>query len=252
MAVCDTSLSSSSSAPPVVPASEVILQSTRAVADLHRSMVTLRSELVRKNERIRALEARVEVKETNGIGGPSPRDPSFEDMFVLQVGKEDVDQILLYEESLAKEAAAAAAAEEDAARKEEEERVRAADNSSPNEDLVEAFVAMSEDEEEEKEKEEAVAVLQKNSVGCKSPEQEDCAPIKLVMNQDIVLHSPPPVTAAEKTTTSTVASEKAPADSRTLLTPDSSSLAASQDRPVLREPSPLQQKASSSSQVRGL
>ena len=79
--------------PPTLSVADVSRTSAEAVAALHKSMVTLRGELVRKNERIRALEESLLKKEERP---KEEEEGSFEDMFVLQVAREDVDQILLF------------------------------------------------------------------------------------------------------------------------------------------------------------
>ncbi len=204
--------------PPVVSPEEISRQSAESVAALHKSMVTLRGELIRKNEKIRSLEESLrkqrEEENEQEEGRRRTREESqhqqensssFEDMFVLQVGKEDVDQILLYEESLAREE------EEQQRRKQQEKEKKDAEMHIVSQDPVEAFdMAEEEGEEEGDEKEE------KNSTGTS---------ILLVPNQDIVFHAPPPSALRRHLSASSV------------------------ERPILREASPEWSRSSAGSQT---
>ncbi len=162
-------------APPTVSEEDLSQQSVQAVAALHKSMVTLRTELVKKNQRIRELEE----KETKGGNEKQAEQRPFEDMFVLQVLKEDVDQILKYEDSLARAKQQEQEQQErDALKK---RRQYEAVKDKVEEDPVEAFVALSDDDDDEDKSSDAVDGEKKGS----------CNSFRLVPNKDILIHPRP-------------------------------------------------------------
>ena len=69
--------------PPLVSASDVSRQSSEAVAALHKALVTLRNELVNKNNTIARLEETLGKRQEE-----ENKKLAFEDIFVLQVGKQ--------------------------------------------------------------------------------------------------------------------------------------------------------------------
>ena len=72
--------------PPLVSASDVSRQSSEAVAALHKALVTLRNELVNKNNTIARLEETLGKRQEKEEA--ESKKLAFEDIFVLQVGKQ--------------------------------------------------------------------------------------------------------------------------------------------------------------------
>ncbi len=142
---------------PCVSPEDVHRESSTAVGAIHKAMVSLRVELAKKNELITELREKIESKSSSAT-------PHFEDVFVLQVGedqdggrgqvhKDQYDEILLYEESLA------------------EKEASTADEARPRHDPVIAFVA-SDDDDDQLEKKHGLNI-----------------PLRL--KKDFLLHPPP-------------------------------------------------------------
>jgi len=159
---------------PVVSREELSRQSQETVKDLHAAMTNMRKELKRREDKIKELEGRLHPEKPN---------PPFEDMFLLHVSPgsssacgsghgatvaaKDVDQILLYEESLAREAEER---EEQQRRRFHKSRMDQEKSQTVFEDPVMVFVL----DDDEHQREDAVDF-----------------PRRLVLNRDILLHSPP-------------------------------------------------------------
>lgn len=140
--------------PNVTPV-DLSAQSTSAVAAIHKSMVVLRGELVKRDQKIRHLEEELKKHRTN----ENNNSKQFEDIFDLHVEEDgkvmeksqvDFDQILLYEEAEMKR--------EEQADKDEDERQQnefKEDEQVTTYDPIMAFVLSEEeaDEDEQEQKE---------------------------------------------------------------------------------------------------
>ncbi len=196
-------------------------ESSTAVEVLHKSLVAIRKELVRKNEIIEQMKKeRAENEQSNGDLGEGGGQLKFEDLFEPTVDEEeeddivvngakgnfrrasagavlsqDFDQILLFED-------AERINEKEREEEEEQEEERRANggvgadfdpNAPPTRDPIMEFV-MSEEEEEEADQE--VGGHNGQLQVTVEDVDEDGKTIELVPNEDIQLHPPPPPSEA--------------------------------------------------------